>query len=138
MLVPFKTGLFIEYRTGLINVCPAGRKMTLEQRKDFVEFNKEKKTLIQVAEKLRNKFGKDLTFSIGGQTSIDCFPHGWDKTYCLQFLVGDYSDIHFFGDKCYKGGNDFEIFLDKRTKGNWIKNGPLQTIQLLEKLFEQY
>ena len=34
----------------------------------------------------------------GGQISIDCFPNGWDKTFCLQYL-SEFDTIHFFGDK---------------------------------------
>ena len=122
----------------MINVCPIGRSVTFEQRAAFIEYNKKEKVLPKVAENLRKEFEEDVKVSIGGQISIDVFPHGWDKTYCLQFIENEYKDIHFFGDKCYEGGNDFEIFLDKRTKGNWVKNGPSETIQLLEKLFEQY
>ena len=50
---------------------------------------------------LRKKFADyGLTFSIGGQISFDVFPHGWDKTYCLQFIESEgFEEIHFFGDK---------------------------------------
>jgi phosphomannomutase len=41
-----------------------------------------------------------MKFSIGGQISFDCFPLGWDKTYCLQFLQ-EYDNIFFFGDKTH-------------------------------------
>lgn len=34
----------------------------------------------------------------GGQISIDIFPNGWDKTFCLQYLDG-FDKIYFFGDK---------------------------------------
>ncbi|KAB2595780.1 hypothetical protein D8674_031230 [Pyrus ussuriensis x Pyrus communis] len=67
---------------------------------------------------LREKFGHlNLTFSIGGQISFDVFPQGWDKTYCLRYL-GDFQEIHFFGDKTYKGGNDHEIYESERTVGH--------------------
>jgi phosphomannomutase len=50
-------------------------------------------------------------FLAGGQISFDVFPIGWDKTYCLQFVEkSGYKEIHFFGDKTHKGGNDYEIF----------------------------
>lgn len=54
---------------------------------------------------LQEKF-KDLklTYSIGGQISFDVFPHGWDKTYCLQFVEDDFDEIHFFGDKTFQVG----------------------------------
>ena len=58
---------------------------------------------------------------IGGQISLDAFPDGWDKTYCLQFVEKDgYDNIHFFGDKTSQGGNDYEIFKDDRTIGHTV------------------
>lgn len=48
----------------------------------------------------QNFSGAGLEFAIGGQISIDVFPTGWDKTFCLQFLEKDsIKTIHFFGDK---------------------------------------
>lgn len=36
----------------------------------------------------------------GGQISIDVFPDGWDKRYCLRHVENDgYKTIYFFGDK---------------------------------------
>ncbi len=81
-------------------------------------------------------------FSIGGQISFDVFPQGWDKTYCLQHVENeknrpdgvDYTTIHFFGDKTYQGGNDWEIYNDSRTIGHSVKN-PDDTAAELKKLF---
>ena len=43
------------------------------------------------------------------QISFDVFPIGWDKTYCLRHLAPySFAKVHFFGDKTYEGGNDFE------------------------------
>jgi phosphomannomutase len=37
-----------------------------------------------------------LKFAIGGQISIDVFPVGWDKTFCLQFLEkAGFKTIHY-------------------------------------------
>ena len=81
------------------------------------------------------------SFSIGGQISFDVFPTGWDKTFCLQHLEAekslsgvDFSTIHFFGDKTYKGGNDYEIFEDSRTIGHSVEN-PEDTLKQLKELF---
>ena len=136
--MPIKRGTFIEYRNGMINVSAVGRSVTFEERTIFIEYNKEHQVLPALAAALTARFGDSLKFSIGGQISVDCFPHGWDKRYCLQFVEQHYSDIHFFGDKCYEGGNDLEIYLDERTKGNWVKGGPAQTIELLEQLYQNY
>ena len=77
----------------------------------------------------------DLTYSIGGQISFDCFPTGWDKTYCLKFLAeGDFDEIHFFGDKTFEGGNDYEIFTSERTIGHTVTS-PDDTKEQCTKLF---
>ena len=46
----------------------------------------------------------------------------------------DYTTIHFFGDKTFKGGNDYEIFEDKRTTGHTVEK-PEDTIKVLKELF---
>lgn len=85
-------------------------------------------------------------YSIGGQISFDVFPTGWDKTYCLRHIEAekdtskglsgiDYKNIHFFGDKAYKGGNDYEIYEDSRTIGHSVKN-PEDTMKILNELFQ--
>jgi phosphomannomutase len=47
----------------------------------------------------------------------------------------EYSTIHFFGDKTYKGGNDYEIFEDPRTVGHSVTS-PEETMAELKKLFD--
>ena len=72
---------------------------------------------------------------IGGQISFDVFPKGWDKTYCLRFLQDEnYDEIHFFGDKTFHGGNDYEIFHDERTIGHTV-SGWKDTREQCMKLF---
>ena len=58
-----------------------------------------------MAEDLRKEFANyGLQFSIGGQISIDAFPTGWNKCFCLNFLNA-YDTIHFFGDKTMEVGH---------------------------------
>ncbi|WVZ83292.1 hypothetical protein U9M48_030454 [Paspalum notatum var. saurae] len=61
------------------------------------------------------------------------FPQGWDKTYCLKYLE-EFQEIHFFGDKTYKGGNDYEIFVSDRTVGHTVTS-PVDTLQQCRSLF---
>lgn len=86
---------------------------------------------------LQQEFGHlNLKYSIGGQISFDVFPEGWDKTYCLRHIPENlYDEIHFFGDKTFEGGNDYEIFIDSRVKGH-TTTGPLDTIEQCTKLFD--
>jgi phosphomannomutase len=85
---------------------------------------------VEALEKEFRNFG--LQFSIGGQTGIDVFPIGWDKTYCLKYL-NKFRTIHFFGDRTNHGGNDYEIFLDDRTIGHSVTS-PEDTIEQLNAL----
>ena len=80
-------------------------------------------------------------YSIGGQISFDVFPLGWDKTYCLKHIEAEsqvsgaeYDTIHFFGDKTKEGGNDYEIYVDKRVIGHAVTS-PDDTIRILKDLF---
>jgi phosphomannomutase len=82
------------------------------------------------------------SYSIGGQISFDVFPTGWDKTYCLRHVEAEksisgteYKTIHFFGDKSFPGGNDYEIYSDPRTEGHAV-TGPEDTIKVLKELFQ--
>jgi phosphomannomutase len=137
--IPIKRGTFIEYRNGLINISPIGRNCTQAERDSFHQYDLQEKILPKFAEAIREKFTKDGVYiSIGGQISMDLFPSGWDKTYCLQFVTDKYEDIHFFGDKTYQGGNDFEIYSHKRVIGHDVKEGPHLTIQKIDELIKKY
>jgi len=62
------------------------------------------------------------------------FPKGWDKTYCLKYITDEFKDIHFFGDKTFKGGNDYEIFEHPRTIGHTV-TCPADTVKICTELF---
>ncbi|GBG86592.1 hypothetical protein CBR_g41657 [Chara braunii] len=133
--IPIKRGTFVEFRTGMINVSPIGRNCSREERNAFEEYDKVHKVREKMVSVLKEKFAPlNLTYSIGGQISFDVFPNGWDKTYCLQFLDKEFPEIHFFGDKTYKGGNDYEIFSSPRTVGHSV-TCPQDTKKACTKLF---
>lgn len=141
---PIKRGTFIEYRNGMLNVSPVGRACTQEERDHFNSYDIKYNIRESMIENIQNNWEKYLyennlnllkiKFSIGGQISFDVFPEGWDKTYCLQFIKEQYDEIHFFGDKTHKGGNDFEIYNDSRVIGHHVDCYE-DTIKLLNKLF---
>jgi len=133
---PVKRGTFVEFRTSMINVTPLGRNATIQERLDFQALDLKMGYRTTLVKALQEKFPDyGLTYSIGGQISIDVFPNGWDKTYALGRVADEHFDeIHFFGDKTYKGGNDYEIFNDPRTIGHAVTN-PGHTIQIIEELF---
>jgi phosphomannomutase len=115
--LPCKRGTFIEFRNGMINVSPVGRNCSQEERVAFNVYDQKYKIRETMVKKLEKRFKSfKLTFSIGCQISIDIFPQGWDKTYCLQFLK-DFDQVLFFGDKKFQGGNDYKIYSSNRTTG---------------------
>lgn len=134
--LPKKRGTFIEFRNGMLNVSPIGRSCSQEERIEFYELDKKENIRQQFVADLRKEFaGKGLTFSIGGQISIDVFPDGWDKRYCLGHVEKDgYQTIYFFGDKTMPGGNDHEIFTDPRTTGYTVTT-PEDTCRICKELF---
>jgi phosphomannomutase len=133
--IPVKRGTFIEFRAGMLNVSPVGRNCSQEERDAFEQHDLKHGIRTRFVEALRTRFSNlDLVYSIGGQISFDVFPKGWDKTYCLQFVKEDFDEIHFFGDKTFQGGNDYEIFVSPDTVGHSV-SGPDDTIKQIEELF---
>lgn len=86
--IPIKRGTFIDFRNGMINVCPIGRQCTYEERLEFNRYDEEHSVRRKMVEAFEKEFADlDLKFSIGGQISFDAFPNGWDKTYCLNHVI---------------------------------------------------
>lgn len=135
--LPVKRGTFVEFRNGMINLCPVGRSCSLEDRAKFVEFDKAHGVRDKFKAALFKEFPDlGLHFATGGQISIDAFPVGWDKRYCLRFVEGKgFKEIHFFGDRTAPGGNDHEIFEDPRTIGHTVTS-PEDTVKQLKEIFK--
>ncbi|WFD33920.1 phosphomannomutase [Malassezia cuniculi] len=123
--IPVMRGTFVEFRKGMIN-----------ERDEFEAYDKEHNIREQFVEKLKAEFPDyGLSYSIGGQISFDVFPTGWDKTYALNHidetskgLPDGWKEIHFFGDKTFKGGNDYEIYEHPDVIGHSVTD-PDDTIQ---------
>jgi len=64
--LPLKRGTFIEFRTGLINVCPVGRSCSQKERDDFEAYDKIHKIREKFVEELRKTFPNlGLIYAIG-------------------------------------------------------------------------
>jgi phosphomannomutase len=120
----------------MMNISPIGRNCSREERNDYEKIDLERGIRTNMVAAMKKEFADlDLTYSIGGQISFDLFPTGWDKTYCLRFLKEeDFDEVHFFGDKTFEGGNDFEIFTSERTIGHTVTS-PEDTKEQCTKLF---
>jgi phosphomannomutase len=133
---PIKRGVFVELRKSVINVSPIGRSCTKEERIAFNKFDNENHIRKGMCDELKGICDKlGIQTSIGGQISIDIFPKGWDKTYCLRHVKQ--KEICFFGDMTMKGGNDYEIFNHPDVKGTTV-NGPDDTFNKVNEKLKEY
>ena len=131
------TGHHISYRGSMVNWSPVGRNATHKDREKFVLADKKFAIRQEALEKLlvTPELVKSLSFSLGGSTSIDIYPHGWDKTYALNHY--NEADLFWFiGDRCLEeSGNDKPLY-DKlnsiRRNTAFQTSGPAQTIQLIK------
>jgi len=77
---------------------------------------------------------EDISITEGGSVGIAIYPKEFDKIQVLDTITKeDYSEIHYFGDKYEKDGNDYNIINDKRVIGHCV-NSPNDTIEILKKM----
>jgi len=133
--IPVRTSNFIELRKSIINVSPIGRDCSQEQREDFYHYDSTYKVREKLINKLKKKLGHlNLEYSIGGQISIDIFPTGWNKTYCLHHIdMNKYMKIYFIGDKTSKGGNDYELYSSSYVNGI-TTTSPTHTMKIIKSI----
>ena len=126
-------GTFIQYRGSMINWCPIGRSANNEQRAKFVEYDQKtnfREYYVGVIRQWIEWKDIPLTVALGGSTSFDIYPTGWDKTYCLDRFK-DYS-CWFIGDKCQNGGNDQQLYdILKELEQAYETTGPEETIAII-------
>lgn len=132
-----KTGNHIEKRNGMVNVSVPGRNCNLEQRLEYVKWDKEKKERENILNKLNVMFPGLFDMYIGGETGLDIFPAGKGKIQAAEFLDKIYPDhvFYYFGDQIKQGYNDYDIAMacDHNYK---VKNW--QETQEILKYFECY
>ena len=134
------TGNFIDCRGSMINWCPIGRNATLDERKVWVSLDEKhgiRDVLIDAY--FRDPVYEEVEVKLGGSTSFDIFPKGWDKTYVMKHL-GDYEQIYFIGDKCTGQGNDkelYELLIKRNNCSAFITSSPEQTCTLIDKILEK-
>ncbi len=131
------TGTFIQYRGSMINWCPIGRDAGSDDRLQWISLDAKYNIRKAMLRRLTSfPVMKDLDIKIGGDTSFDIFPHGWDKTFALNnFEQSD--EIYFVGDRCTDTGNDKELYdaVQLRNSGQSFETqGPNKTIEIIQKL----
>ena len=134
--LPF-TGNFISYRQSLLNWCPIGRDAGVDDRASFQEFDEDGQYRNKAKKKLEKKLKKEniegIEIALGGQTSLDIFPTGWNKTFALQHFP--WRDVWFVGDRCEEGGNDHAIYSAvKKERRAYSTTNPQETMKIINEI----
>ena len=133
-------GTFIQYRKSLLNWCPIGRDADYneEARTKFIEFDNRTNFRKEKLDSLTRQFSKDgLVITLGGHTSFDIYPKGWDKTYALQQFFAEHGRIVFIGDKCRGDGNDRTIY-EACYPEAYETSGPDETVELIQRFLDGF
>ena len=137
---PVKAGNHIEDRDSLLNFSMVGRRCSLQERKNYFEYDKLTGERQEIAKYIRNTW-EDLDAVIGGQISIDIYPKGNDKSQVLEHIEKQHriGEIIFIGDRIEGGGNDYplaELMNTMKNCNSHQTKGPEETKQILEKLID--
>tara|TARA_Y100001958_G_C21062640_1_gene424936 strand:- start:42 stop:782 length:741 start_codon:yes stop_codon:yes gene_type:complete len=112
---PLRTGLHIERRPGMVNFSVVGRNATMAERKMYAKFDTINKERIRIAKDFQMLFPA-IQAVVGGETGIDIFPRGNDKSQIVKDFNPKKDILHFFGDRMDPAGNDYplkKVILDR-------------------------
>jgi phosphomannomutase len=131
------TGNFVSYRGSMLNWCPIGRSATQQTRAEWARFERRyeiRKTWHKILRQSLNQIDlENIVIKLGGETSFDIYPSGWDKTFAFKSFE-DYNEIYFIGDRCQKYvGNDYEAYVLAGNRG-YSTSGPDQTCDIINEI----
>ena len=134
------TGNFFQMRGSVLNWCPIGRNAMQADREKWVQLDSKFFIREVFINHFYEKFSADkITIKLGGETSFDIYPKGWNKTFPLnKEPFARYDKIYFAGDRCHESGNDEEIYNHLKNSGNnhdsFKVTNPDDTINLIQKI----
>lgn len=132
------TGTFFQYRDSMLNWCPIGRSADNSARKQWCDEDSSHKIRNIFIERMQVFFKEkdmNVTIALGGSTSFDMFPNGWDKTFVINHL--DEYSIKFIGDKCTGSGNDKALYDFLQPNNSYETQNPESTIKLIKTLIQE-
>ncbi len=101
---------FLEKRIGMLNFSILGRDCPYDARIKYAEWDAEHKERKTIQEYLTSKYSQ-YNFLLGGTISIDIVKKSCGKEQIAEDLrlKNPNSRLVFFGDRTFKGGNDYEL-----------------------------
>ena len=127
---PIRTGNHIEKRIGLVNFSIVGRNATLTQRHNYAQYDSLTSERAILAKSIEDAFS-ELEATVAGETGIDIYPKGKDKSQIAEFV----KPFVFFGDKIMPGGNDYTIAQYAKVCYNVMSWE--ETFEILRKVYSQ-
>lgn len=124
-------GEYIEDRITQLSISALGQEAPIEQKKLWDPDQKKRQKIKVVLEKEI----PETSIIIGGTTTIDILPKGFDKAKGLIRLINKLgmtkADMIFVGDSIFPGGNDYSVL---QADIESIKvSGPTETKEILER-----
>lgn len=103
----------IEYRESQVTFSVLGRTASYEDKSNYDPSGRFREKYVEYIKRFLGKNADKYSIRMGGTTSIDFTYKGRDKGYGLEQIKKqlklENEEILFFGDKCFAGGNDWEI-----------------------------
>lgn len=103
------TGYHFDERPGFCNFSVLGRNANMNQRKEYHKWDIDNHERASIAYEINYYFADkyDIEAVVAGETGVDIYPKGCDKSQILKDF--DSKEVLFFGDRIYKGGNDYPL-----------------------------
>lgn len=119
------TGNFVDLRNGIVYISLIGLVANEEERKYFIDLNKNNHYITNLITVLKNKAAEmnvlsKLSICRGGEVGIAIYPVEYDKVQVLDSLLDVYDEIHYFGDKCEPDGNDYKLIHHPKVIGHKV------------------
>ncbi len=102
---PERHGIHFEDRRYMVNFSVVGRGANAEQRTHYYEWDKINGERIRISTELNQKY-PSIQAAVGGETGIDIFGRGHDKSQVSEYL---HQNTIFFGDRMDPNGNDYTL-----------------------------
>jgi phosphomannomutase len=116
-----RTGNHIEARPGSVNFSVVGRNATMKERQLYVKWDNESGERHRFATEFNHLF-HDLEARVGGETGLDIYPRGKDKSQVIPDFKKE-DKVYFFGDRVEPGGNDYPLAAAITKRGNGMAMG---------------
>jgi phosphomannomutase len=130
---PIRTGNHIEKRNGSVNFSIVGRNANMNEREHYIKWDKETSERLRIVNKLMHRF-ENIDVVVGGETGIDIFDKGKDKSQAIEKIkVYDKDALYFFGDQIFENGNDYTIAM--MCDSNFNVKSWKETFKILEYMY---